>query len=311
MNIQQIEYVLAVVDMENFSLAADKCHITQSTLSTMIGRFEDEIGIKIFDRKTKPVSITKEGETIIQQLRLISKEVETLHELVQSLKGELSGTLHIGIIPTVAPYILPEFLNDFAEKFPNVLFTVSEMNTHTITDLLQKRELDIGILATPVNQSGLIEIPLYNESFVLYDCSENNTESCASLEDINFQKFWIMEEEHCLSNQVKSICSHDDCKDKIGINFNYRAGSIDSLIRFVKTNKGMTMLPYLASLDFTPQEHKKVRYFGSPVPVRTIGLVVYKHFIKKQILHLLQKEIQSKILPRLNTNSNEYVVPPL
>ncbi len=311
MNLQQIKYILAVKELETFGLAAHKCFVTQSTLSTMIGRFEEEIGIKIFDRKTKPVSVTKEGERLIQQLRLISKEVKTLYELVQLLKGELSGSLHIGIIPTVAPYILPEFLNDFAEKLPNILFTVSEMTTRTIIDLLRKRELDIGILAIPLSRSELVEIPLYNESFVLYDCTDENTKDYSNLENIDFNKFWLLEEGHCLSNQIKSICDFDNCKDKADINFNFRAGSIDSLIRFVKINRGITMLPYLASLDLTPKERKKVKYFNPPVPTRSIGLVVHKHFVKKQLLNLLQTEIQHKISPRLHANFKEFVVSPL
>ena len=311
MNIQQFQYVLAVAKSKHFEQAAEKCCVTQSTLSTMIGRFEEEIGIKIFDRKTKPISITKEGAGLVQQLKLILKEVDALHELVQSLKGELSGSLNIGIIPTVAPYILPEFLNDFAEKFPNISFTVSEMTTHTITESLQRRELDIGILATPVNVTELVEIPLYNESFVLYDCSDEKSESYANLDHINYNKFWVLEEDHCLSNQVKSICDFDSCKDKADVNFNFQAGSIDSLVRFVKINKGITLLPYLAALDFTPNEYKNVKYFASPVPVRTIGLVTHKHFVKQQILSLLQQEIQDKILPILRSNAHEYVVSPL
>ncbi|MDN5202807.1 LysR substrate-binding domain-containing protein [Fulvivirgaceae bacterium BMA10] len=311
MNIQQIEYILAVKELGNFSLAAEKCCVTQSTLSTMIGKFEEEIGIKIFDRKTKPVSITKEGKTIIQQFGIISKEVDVLNEIIKSLKGELTGTLNIGIIPTVAPYVLPEFLNDFAEKFPNISFSVSEMTTNTITDLLLKRELDVGILAIPINLTDLVEIPLYNEPFVLYDCTEEAAESFVKMENIDFNKFWLLEESHCLNTQVKSICDLDNCKNQEGINFDFRAGSIDSLIRFVKINKGLTMLPFLASLDFTPREHKKVKYFQSPVPVRAIGLVVHKHFVKKQLLKLLQLEIQGKIVPLLNSSPNELVVSPV
>ncbi|UOB19442.1 hydrogen peroxide-inducible genes activator [Abyssalbus ytuae] len=311
MNIQQIEYILAVKELKNFGKAADKCFITQSTLSTMIGKFEEEIGIKVFDRKTKPVSITKEGEAIIHQLKVISKELTVLDELVQSLKGELSGELKIGIIPTVAPFILPEFLNDFARKFPKITFTISEKTTNNITDALLKRELDIGIMATPAGVPDLYELPLYNEPFVLYDCSKREMKEYVNVDSIDFNKFWLLEEGHCLHTQVKKICDYDTSRNNENINFNFKAGSVDSLIRFVKINKGLTMLPYLASLDLTPAEYKKITHFQSPVPVRTIGLVVHKHFVKKQILSLLQLEIQDKILPLLNANQEEVVVSPL
>jgi LysR family hydrogen peroxide-inducible transcriptional activator len=311
MNIQQVEYILAVEKFKNFGLAADKCFVTQSTLSTMIGRFENEIGIKVFDRKTKPVSITEEGMDIIRQLRVISKELHSLSELVQSLKGELSGELKIGIIPTVAPFILPRFLNDFAKNFPKISFSVSEMSTNVITESLTKRELDVGILAVPIEMEVLHQVPLYNEPFVLYDCSKKKAEKYATIENIDYDKFWLLEEGHCLHTQVKNICEIGSFQNKESVNFDFRAGSIDSLIRFVRINKGMTMLPYLASLDFTAEESKRVTSFKPPVPVRTIGLVVHKHFVKKQILKLMQLEIQDKILPLLNSKNEERVVSPL
>ena len=311
MNIQQIDYILAVNELRNFGNAAEKSCITQSTLSTMIGKFEDEIGIKIFDRKTKPVSLTKEGSTIIQQLKIISKEISTLNEVVQSLKGELLGELKIGIIPTVAPFILPEFLTDFAQKFPNITFSVSEKNTDAITEALKRRELDIGIMAIPVGMSDLHEIPLYNEPFVLYDCTRGKSNSFVNVETIDYDKFWLLEEGHCLHTQVKKICDYGISKKNESINFNFKAGSVDSLIRFVKVNKGLTMLPYLASLDLTPVEYKKITYFQSPVPVRTIGIVVHKHFVKKQLLNLLEREIKDKIQPMLNSSEEEFVVSPL
>ena len=311
MNIQQIKYLLAVEELQNFSAAADKCFISQSTLSTMVGRFENEIGVQVFDRKTKPVTITKEGELILRQLKVIAKEIDVLHEEVQSLKGEFYGTLKIGIIPTVAPYLLPAFLNDFAKKFPKITFSVSEMNTQTITDLLHKRELDVGILAIPLESADLVEHALYNEPFVLYDCSSKPLKKYVKLEQLDFDKFWLLEEGHCLSKQVTSICDLDNCRNNESINIDFRAGSIDSLIRFVKINRGMTLLPYLATLDFTAKDNRRMAQFQTPVPVRTIGLTVHKHFVKKQILNLLKEKIQEKILPLLKNRKKEQVVAPI
>ena len=302
MNIQQIEYVIAVSELKNFGKAAAKCFITQSTLSTMISRFEEEIGINIFDRKTKPVSITQEGAAVICQLKAISREIRTLGEVVQTLKGELSGELKIGIIPTVAPFVLPKFLNDFAKKFPKLNFVVSEITTKNITDLLEKRELDVGIVAIPLKHDEFVEIPLYNEPFVLYDSLQKSSIQKVLIEELDFERFWLLEEGHCLHTQVKKICEFDSCENKAEVNFDFKAGSIDSLTRFVKINKGQTLLPYLATLDFTEKDRKKLRAFQFPVPVRTIGLLIHKHFVKKQILELLQLEIQDKILPLLPVN---------
>ena len=312
MNLQQVEYVLAVAELRNFGQAAEKCFVTQSTLSTMIGRFENEIAISIFDRKTKPITITKEGEAILCQLKTISKEIKTLGEVVQVLKGELSGELKIGVIPTVAPYILPKFLNDFASKFPKLIFKVSEIITDTIIDLLLKRELDIGIAAIPITNDNFIQTPLYNEPFVLYDCLSKSSNKPASIDSLDFEHLWLLEEGHCLHTQVKKICDLENCKNKERINFDYKAGSIDSLVRFVKMERGMTLLPHLSTLDFTTREKKKLSEFQFSVPVRTIGLITHRHFVKKQILELLKLEIQDKILPLLKIDAQDkWVVPPV
>lgn len=310
MNTKQYQYILAVADLKSFGLAAEKCFITQSTLSTMIGKFESEIGVKIFDRKTKPISITQEGSLIIEQLKIINREISYLDEKVQSIKGEWTGDLKISVIPTVAPYLLPEFLNDFAQKFPQIKFEVSEMTTESIIDQVERRELDIGIVAIPLENKNLIEIPLYNESFVLYDCTHNEKQKFANLDTIDYSKFWLLSEGHCLHNQVNNICdlklSHNE-----DLNFKFKAGSIESLIRFVKLNHGMTLLPYLACGDLLPTEKNKITYFNNPVPVRTIGLVVHRHFVKQQLLQVLKEDIQSKISPLLKNDQESYVVSPI
>ena len=312
MNLQQIEYILAVAELKNFSLAAEKCYITQSTLSTMICKFEDETGIKIFDRKTKPVSVTKEGEEIIRQLKNIAKEIDALNETVQNIKGELSGELKVGIIPTVAPFILPEFLNGFAKKFPGINISVSEMTTENIIESIKRRDLDIGILAIPLDDKMIKEIALYNEPFVLYDCSNKYKPEYADINKIEFDKFWLLSEGHCLNTQVKRICDLENKENITGINFDFKAGSIESLVRFVRKNKGMTLLPYLATLDFPKRERNKITNFHSPVPVRTIGLAVHKHFVKTRILELLQTEIKDKIIPLLNFEKHdEFIVSPV
>lgn len=312
MNLRQINYILAIAELKSFVKAADKCFITQSTLSTMVAKFEDEIGIKIFDRDKKPVCVTKEGKKLINQLKIISKEFDVLDEISQTVKGELSGELKIGIIPTVAPFILPEFLDGFIKKFPNIKFWVSEITTENIIELIKKRELDIGILAIPLEDQMIKEIPLYNEPFVLYDCSHKVNTKYANLDNIDFDKFWLLSEGHCLNTQVKRICDLENKESITGINFDFKAGSIESLVRFVRKNKGITLLPYLACLDFPKRELNKITYFHSPIPVRTIGLAVHKHFVKTRILELLQSEIINKIVPLLNLKKHdEFIVSPL
>ena len=176
MNIQQLKYTLAVAELKHFGLASAQCFVTQSTLSTMIGKLESEIGVKIFDRTTKPVSVTQEGTVLLDQMGIILKEVDNFSESVKGLKGEMSGEVKIGIIPTIAPYLLPHFLSDFAGRYSQLQFSVTELTTDSIVEKIKTREIDIGIVALPLKDTDLVEHPLYNEEFVLFDCSYTGRE---------------------------------------------------------------------------------------------------------------------------------------
>lgn len=304
MNIQQFQYILAVAELRHFEQAAEKCFISQSTLSTMIGRFEDEIGIKIFDRKTKPVSITQEGKEILFQLQIITKELDALKNKVQELKGEMIGELNIGIIPTVAPYILPLFLKEFSLQFPKVKTIVQEMRTTEIQQALKNRTIDIGIAAVPLEDSELIEQTVYNEPFLLFDPSSEIKNNEIEIKQIDYERLLLLEEGHCLHSQVVQICNLSHHTKKAA-HFEFRAGSIDSLIRFTKANKGLTLLPYLATIDMNEDDKKHLRTFSNPVPIRSIGLLTHRHFVKKRLLTTLQNIIQNTITPLLVKDNNK------
>ena len=295
MNIQQFQYVLAVVDSKNFENAAERCNVTQSTLSTMIGRFEDEIGVKLFNRKTKPVSVTQEGSVIIDRLRIIRSEIESLNNVIQELKGDMVGELKIGIIPTVAPYLLPLFLSKFATEFPKVHIVVQEMTTPQIQEALKTRTLDIGILAIPLEDDHLVEYPLYSEPFLVYDCRDEKTGSEVSVDNLDYSKLWLLQEGHCLRSQVYQICQLSSKHPKTEINFEFESGSMGSLMRFTKASKGITIIPFLASLDLPKDDHDKLLQFVNQTPVRTVGLITHKFFVKKQLLNALQKLISNEV----------------
>ncbi len=308
MNIQQFQYVLAVVDLKNFEAAAEKCFVTQSTLSTMIGRFEKEIGIKIFNRKTKPVSITVEGEEIIKRLRILASEVDALNNLVQELKGEMIGELKIGIIPTVAPYLLPLFLTNFAEAFPKVKIIVREMTTSEIQKALKIRSIDVGVLALPLEDEMLNEVDLYSEPFVLYDCSEGDITSKISVNDIDYSKLCLLQEGHCLRTQVQRICDLSDQYTNRDENFEFESGSMDSLLRITRARKGMTILPYLATTDLSTDIKQRLVEFDKPIPVRKVGLVTHKFFVKKKLLSELKLLIQNSVIEHLPQKESEYKI---
>ncbi len=300
MNIQQFQYILAVAEFKHFELAAEKCNISQSTLSTMISKFEDEIGFKIFDRKKKPVQVTSEGFVVIEQLKIISKNIGQLNELTKEVKGEIAGNLSLSVIPTIAPFLLPLFLQEFATQFPNLKIKVKEETTVEIVRKLKTREVDMGILSIPIDDKDLIETKLYDEPFVFYD-AKNISNKNVSVNKMNMHNMCLMEEGHCMRTQILQLCDLHKKQADTKLNFEYQAGSIDGLLRFVRANKGTTLLPYIAVHDFSEQEKEHISLFTSPVPYRSVGLVVHRHFVKKKILEIMQKDIiknVSKILSK-------------
>lgn len=300
MNIQQFQYVIAVVDSKNFETAAERCFITQSTLSTMIGRFENEIGIKIFNRKTKPVSLTTEGKAVVKRLRIVLNEIDSLDNVIQDLKGEMTGELKIGIIPTIAPYILPLFLVGFSNKFPNVKITVEEITTPQIKEGLLTRTLDVGLLALPIEDPNLLEYEIYKEPFLVYDCRKERNNKKITVDNLDYSKLWLLQKGHCLRSQVFKICEQSCKKPEGDRNFKFESGSMGSLVRFTKTSEGMTILPYLASLDLPVDDQNNLVEFEHPVPVRSVGLLTHKFFVKKKLLEELIKTLEesvSELLP--------------
>lgn len=298
MNIQQMQYVLAVAEKRHFEAAAEHCCITQSTLSTMISKFEEEIGLQIFNRKKKPVEITNEGKIVIEQLKIIINQLNQFNEVLKEIKGEVKGKLTISVIPTIAPFLLPLFLQDFAKKFPDLEIEVKEQTTQEIIQQIKSRYLDIGILSTPIDDAEIVEYPLYDEPFVLFDVGGKNPNQVA-VNEMNTSNLWLMEEGHCMRTQVLKLCDLDKQQMSAVPNLDFKAGSIDSLIRFVKANRGTTLLPYLSVAQFSETDQRHLRYFTAPTPKRTVGLVVHKHFVKKKLLELMVKEILEKVVIKI------------
>jgi LysR family hydrogen peroxide-inducible transcriptional activator len=304
MNIQQLQYVIAVVETKHFETAANKCFVTQSTLSTMISKFEDEIGIKLFDRKKKPVELTTEGKIIIEQLKSIIKGIQELEELTKEIKGEVKGKLNISVIPTIAPYLLPLFLKEFALKFLDLKIVIKEEPTNEIIRRIKLRELDIGIVSTPIIDSDIIETHLYNEPFVYFNYFSKIKNSITA-NDIDFEKLCLLDEDHCLRTQIIKLCEIGNSSFLNENNFEYRAGSIDSLIRFVKANKAVTLLPLSASNELSAKDKKHISVFKNPLPYRSVGLITHRHFVKKKLLNSLRDEIVLKTNKTFSFNESK------
>ena len=302
MNIQQLEYIVAVDSHRHFAKASEKSFVTQPTLSMMIQKLEDELSVKIFDRGKQPVIPTKEGEEIIRRAKLVLAEVKGLKNFAFEIKEEMGGELRIGIIPTLAPYLLPLFLKSFREKTPTLKLYIKEMVTDEIIKSLKTGELDMGLLATPLEETGLTEHKLFHEELFAYATQGLSRPGSKLLvpEEIDLSILWLMEEGHCLRNQVFKLCELKKQKTE-GENLHYEAGSIETLINLVDSHHGMTVIPELATLSLNPSQKKNIHRFAEPKPVREISLVTSKDFPRKKVVKQLVDEIKSNVPITLNS----------
>jgi LysR family hydrogen peroxide-inducible transcriptional activator len=296
MNLQQLEYIVAVDNFRHFATAAEKCFVTQPTLSMMIRKLEEELDIQIFDRSRQPVVPTEAGELVITQARAILSETARMKDLVHELKGEITGEIKIGVIPTIAPYLLPLFLPAFLKEFPGVRVKISENTTEQIVEKLKHNALDAGILATPLGESAIIENPLFYEQFVVYSSKKEKIleKNFILQEDIDVNHLWLLEEGHCLRAQVMNLCSLRPTELE-GRQLDYEAGSIETLKKMVNLNDGTTIIPELALRDMDKKELEQVRYFQAPAPVREISLVTYRLFTKRRIIDALCEHILAAV----------------
>ncbi len=300
MNIQQLEYILAVEEHGSFSKAAESRFISQPALSMMVQKLEDELDIKIFDRSKQPIIPTDAGEPVLEQARVVLREISRLYEITRQQREMISGELSIGIIPTLAPYLLPLFLKSFLEKYPPVHLKIYEHTTETIVEKLKKGQLDAGLLVTPLPQAFLNETPLFYESFYVY-AHDEFAKNYLLPEDINPDELWLLEEGHCLRSQILNLC---ELRKKSNAQLEFEAGSIDTLIKMVDHQSGVTIVPELATLTLSKEQRKRLRPFAPPVPVREVSLVTHRDFVKKSLIEALRQEVLAS-LPKLAVKAGE------
>ncbi|MBQ8761421.1 MAG: LysR family transcriptional regulator [Bacteroidales bacterium] len=292
MTLQQLEYIIALDKHRHFVKAAESCHVTQSTLSMMIQKLEQELEINIFDRKSQPIQPTEIGQQLIDQAKVILYNAKQFKELALTEKQQESGKVTLGIIPTVAPYVLPRLFNILQERNPNIKLHVKEITTGEIINQLEKAEIDMALLATPLNNPNFLEIPIYYERFFGYVSPTEDLYEMKELEmhHIPMDHLWILKEGHCLRNQVLRLCEFDS-----GFSSIYEAGSIDTLIKIVDTNGGYTIIPELHIDLLNEQQKLNVRPIVNPEPNREISLVVRNDYVKERLLNVIAKNISDTI----------------
>ena len=297
MTLVHLEYIVAVDTYRNFVTAAEKCFITQPTLSMQIQKLEDTLGIKIFDRSRQPVVPTEVGSLIIRQARTVLAEAAKLSEIISDHKNELAGELNVGVIPTIAPYLLPKVIAAFTEKHPKVQLMIWEYTTEQIVQQIKSGVLDCGILSTPVEDKALNEIPLFYEGFAVYvsDGSPLLKKKQITAEDIDVEELWLLNEGHCMRSQVMNICQRKRMSSSK--QFEYHTGSIETLKRMVDLGRGATILPELSLNGLSSSQAERIRHFKSPQPVREISIVTHRNFIKRSAITALEQEIRG-IIPK-------------
>ncbi len=310
MTFTQLDYIISLDTHRHFALAAEHCHVTQPTLSMQINKLERELGVQLFDRSKQPVLPTEAGSEVIARARKILSERSDLLESLDLRKGIVNGELKIGIIPTLAPYLLPLFIPAFTKKYPEVRLTLIELTTQNLVAALREGRIDVGILVTPLQEAGIREDILFYEELVAY-VSKNNAlyrKHFVLAKDIDPNKLWLLEEGHCFRSQIVHLCELRR-KTREGSHFEYEAGSIETLRRMVDLNDGITIIPELATLDMNAHERKHLRYFKSPAPMREVSLVVHRHFVKKKLIEVLKEAIISIIPEKIRKNKRTLVIP--
>ena len=308
MTLVQLEYIVAVDTYRSFVSAAEKCFVTQPTLSMQIQKLEEFLGVKLFDRSKQPVTPTEIGTQIIEQARIVLQENSKIKEIISSQEQGITGELKIGIIPTIAPYLLPEVIASMLAKYPELKLLIWEYTTEDIIHHLKTGVIDCGILATPLVDTNISEQPLYYETFVGY-VSKNSKlykKKTIDAEDFEEENIWLLNEGHCMRSQVLNICR--STKNNKLQALTYNTGSVETLIRMVDVNDGTTLLPELSLHDLNTKQLNKVRYFRSPEPVREISLVTHKSFVKKKMLNALREEILALIPKGMKNRKKKDVV---
>jgi LysR family transcriptional regulator, hydrogen peroxide-inducible genes activator len=301
MNLQQLEYIVALDIYRNHAKAAKFCNVTQPTLSMMVKKLEDELGVKIFD-KAQPLKPTSSGEIIITRARIILQEIRNLKEFIRDEKDSIEGEFRLGVIPTLAPYLLPKFLNEFLEQNPGTSFTVTELQTDEIVRLLKTNRLDVAILVTPLDDKEIREIPIFYEPILLYT-SQNLKyflQDKVQLKSLSFDHLLLLEEGHCFRGQVENLCSAKG--KKVNSQLNYQSGSFETLKAMVDNNYGYTLIPELA----VNGKNKHVKHFVSPEPVREVSLAVHSGFVKEMLLIKLREAIM-KAIPAHFKKNEKYI----
>ncbi|MDY8137415.1 LysR family transcriptional regulator [Aquimarina sp. 2201CG5-10] len=310
MTITQLRYVLAVAEHQNFTKAAEKTFVTQPTLSMQIQKLEEELDILIFDRSKKPIELTDVGLKLVQQARNIVNESERIQDIVDQQKGFIGGEFKLGVIPTVMPTLLPMFLNNFIKKYPKVKLKIEELNTEAIMERLLDGHLDAAIAATPLEHENIKEKVLYYEPFVGYIPTNHrlNQKKKIDTSDLDIDDMLLLEDGHCFRDGIINLCKTQKSYEED--HFQLESGSFETLVKLANEGLGMTLLPYLHTLDIKDNEKNNLHYFNEPSPAREVSLIYHRSELKMHIIDALHATIAGVIKGAI-TFQNVQIISPI
>ena len=309
MTITQLKYVLSVAEYQNFTVAAEHSFVTQPTLSMQIQKLEDELGVKIFNRSKKPIELTEVGSKIVEQAKVIVDESNRILDIVHQQKGYIGGEFKIGIIPTIMPTLLPMFLQSFTKKYPKVKLVIEELTTEEIVRKLTDGHIDAAIAATPLENEAIKERPLYYEPFVGFIPQNhrlfNNKQICP--DELEMEDILLLEDGHCFKDSILNLCRNHKIDNKK--KFQLESGSFDTLIKLSKEGLGMTLLPYLHTLDLNDLDKTYLREFKNPPPAREVSLIYHKSQLKMQLIEALKKTIDGVVRGAISFSDVKIISP--
>ena len=294
MTIQQLEYILAVDQCRHFAKAAEFCRVTQPTLSMMIQKLEDELGIKLFDRSVQPVKPTAAGVKVIAQARSVLHQAALIKDIVKEEEQSLKGAFRLAVLPTIAPYLLPRFLQHLAEQHKELDIRIQEMQTAPTLAAFQNGEIDAAIIANEPLESNLEGTLLFYEEFFCYVSKKEAVyrKNLIRTADISDERLWLLDEGHCFRDQLMRFCQREQVKLHQAA---YHLGSLETFMHMVESGYGMTFIPELATLQLCPEQKDLVRTFAIPRPTREIYFVTRKDFVRFALSKLLIEHIRESV----------------
>lgn len=300
MTLTQLEYIIAVDTWRHFAIAAEKCFVTQPTLSMQIKKLETELGVEIFDRSRHPVVPTETGRKIIDQARITVQESKRINEVLLEQAGMVSGELRLGLIPTIAPTLLPRFLGKIGKKYPELRLRIQEATTAELVDHLHKDRIDAAIMATPIEDNGLHEEVMYYEPFMAFIPEGHRLAGEAFVlgSELDINDILLLQEGHCFRNSVINICRSEFKKEEKQVQL--ESGSFETLVKLSRQGFGMTLIPYLKALEMKGQKDKeRIKSFAAPKPTREISMVYRRARLKQALIHAVVKEIKDAVPEQL------------